>query len=49
VADRTTPAHTTSVRKTQPRASTEELREAVVAYRSLFEELPSEDGERTDT
>ncbi|MGI8796080.1 MAG: hypothetical protein ACR2IR_05795 [Acidimicrobiia bacterium] len=42
-------AHGVYVRKTQERASTEELREAVVAYRSLFEELLSEDGERADT
>jgi hypothetical protein len=38
-------AHGTYVRKTEDRASTEELREAVVAYRSLFEELLSENGE----
>lgn len=42
-------AHGVYVRKTQERASTEELREAVVAYRSLFEELLAEDGERADT
>jgi hypothetical protein len=42
-------AHGTYVRKTQQRASTEELREAVVSYRSLFDELLSGDGERADT
>jgi hypothetical protein len=41
-------AHATYVRKTEDSASTEELREAVVAYRSLFEELLSGDGERAD-
>jgi hypothetical protein len=42
-------AHAIYVRKTEARASTEELREAVVAYRSLFDELLSGDGEQADT
>ena len=42
-------AHATYVRKTEERATTEELREAVVAYRSLFDELLSENGERAET
>ncbi len=42
-------AHGTYVRKTEERASTEELREAVISYRSLFDELLSGNGERADT
>jgi predicted nucleic acid-binding protein len=39
-------AHGTYVRNTQQRASTEELREAVVCYRSLFDELLSDSNGR---
>jgi len=41
-------AHGTHVRQGERRASTEDLRAAVVAYRSLFDELLSDSEERVD-
>jgi len=41
-------AHATYVRKTEQSATTEDCRKAVVAYRSLFDELLSDNGRPSD-
>jgi hypothetical protein len=38
-------AHSIAVRNIEGRTSTEDLRQAVISYRALFEEMISEDAE----